>query len=363
MKKAKLFGFGAVAMASALLLGACSGGSQTNDSSAKEGNSATGEKIATAALITDTGGVDDRSFNQSAWEGLEAWGKANGVTRGNEGFQYFQSQNESDYIPNIDQALNAGFATIFGIGYKLQSAIAEQSAANPDINFVIVDDVVEGANVASATFKDNEAAYLAGVAAAYSTESNKVGFIGGVKGEVIDRFEAGFVAGVEAGAKELGKTVEVNVQYAGDFSAPDKGRSIAQGMYGQGADIVYHASGATGNGVFQEAKSINETGDKRVWVIGVDRDQSDEGGFTLKGEEGNFTLTSTTKGVGTVVQDLAQKAVEGAFPGGEHVVYGLKEEGVGLTDGQLSDEALAAVKKAQEAIIAGEIEVPETPGK
>lgn len=79
--------------------------------------------------------MDDRSFNQSAWEGLEAWGKANGVTRGNEGFQYFQSQNESDYIPNIDQALNAGFATIFGIGYKLQSAIAEQSAANPDINF------------------------------------------------------------------------------------------------------------------------------------------------------------------------------------------------------------------------------------
>lgn len=363
MKKAKLFGFGAVAMASALLLGACSGGSQTDGSKAKEGNSATGEKIATAALITDTGGVDDRSFNQSAWEGLEAWGKANGVTRGNEGFQYFQSQNESDYIPNIDQALNAGFKTIFGIGYKLQPAIAEQSAANPDINFVIVDDVVEGANVASATFKDNEAAYLAGMAAAYSTESNKVGFIGGVKGEVIDRFEAGFVAGVEAGAKELGKTVEVNVQYAGDFSAPDKGRSIAQGMYGQGADIVYHASGATGNGVFQEAKSINETGDKRVWVIGVDRDQSDEGGFTLKGAEDNFTLTSTTKGVGTVVQDLAQKAVEGAFPGGEHVVYGLKEEGVGLTDGQLSKEALAAVKKAKEAIIAGEIEVPETPAK
>ncbi|MBD9903109.1 BMP family protein [Enterococcus faecium] len=359
MKKAKLFSFGAVAMASALLLGACGNSNKTDES--KEGSSAAGEKIATAALITDTGGVDDRSFNQSAWEGLQAWGKANGVSEGTDGFKYFQSQNESDYIPNIDQALNAGFTTIFGIGYKLQPAIADQSASNPEINFVIVDDVVEGDNVASATFKDNEAAYLAGVAAAYSTESNKVGFIGGVKGEVIDRFEAGFVAGVEAGAKELGKEVTVNVQYAGDFSAPDKGRSIAQGMYGQGADIVYHASGATGNGVFQEAKSINETGDKRVWVIGVDRDQSDEGGFTLKGEEGNFTLTSTTKGVGTVVQDLAQKAVEGAFPGGEHVVYGLKEEGVGLTDGQLSTEALDAVKKAQAAIIAGEIEVPETP--
>ena len=120
MKKAKLFGFGAVAMASVLLLGAC--GSSTTDSSSADGSNAASSEaggatsLPTAALITDTGGVDDRSFNQSAWEGLEAWGKANNVTRGNEGYQYFQSSNESDYIPNIDQALNAGFSTIFGIG-------------------------------------------------------------------------------------------------------------------------------------------------------------------------------------------------------------------------------------------------------
>ena len=367
MKKAKLFGFGAVAMASVLLLGAC--GSSTTDSSSADGSNAASSEAGgttsfpTAALITDTGGVDDRSFNQSAWEGLEAWGKANNVTRGNEGYQYFQSSNESDYIPNIDQALNAGFSTIFGIGYKLKPAVADQASLNPEVNFAIIDDIVEGDNVASATFKDQEAAYLAGIAAAYSTTTNKVGFIGGVKGEVIDRFEAGFAAGIEAGAKELGKDITLDVQYAGDFSAPDKGRTIAKGMYGTGADIVYHASGATGNGVFQEAKSLNETGDKTVWVIGVDRDQSDEGNFKLDGEDKNFTLTSTTKAVGTVVQDLAQKAVEGNFPGGEHVVYGLKEDGVGLTDGQLSAEALDAVAKAREQIVAGEIEVPEKPAK
>lgn len=365
MKKAKLFGFGTIAMASALFLGACGGGNtgETEVSGSASSEAVGMTDLATAALITDTGGVDDRSFNQSAWEGLEAWGKVNNVTRGNEGYQYFQSSNESDYIPNIDQALNAGFKTIFGIGYKLQPAIADQSALNPETNFAIIDDVVEGDNVASATFKDQEAAYLAGIAAAYSTETNKIGFIGGVEGEVIGRFEAGFKAGIEAGAKELGKEVTLDVKYAGDFSAPDKGRTIAQGMYGTGADIVYHASGATGNGVFQEAKSLNETGDKVVWVIGVDRDQSDEGGFKLDGEDKNFTLTSTTKGVGTVVQDLAQKAVEGNFPGGEHVVYGLKEEGVGLTDGQLSKETLDAVAKAREQIIAGEIEVPDAPAK
>ncbi len=140
-------------------------------------------------------------------------------------------------------------------------------------------------NVLSATFKDNEASYLAGIAAAYTTETNVVGFIGGVKGEVIDRFDAGFKAGVDAGAKELGKEIKVLNQYAGDFSAPDKGRSIAKGMYAQNADIIFHASGGTGNGVFQEAKSLNESGDKKVWVIGVDRDQSDEGEYTLNGEK------------------------------------------------------------------------------
>ncbi|MBO0431051.1 BMP family protein [Enterococcus sp. DIV0660C] len=358
MKKAKLFGLGAVALTAGLLLSACGNGNSGTDST-DGGSSSAGT---TAALITDTGGVDDRSFNQSAWEGLEAWGKEHKLSRGNDGYQYFQSSNESDYIPNIDQALTAGFQTIFGIGYKLQPAIKEQATNNPETNFVIIDDVIDGVdNVVSATFKDNEASYLAGIAAAYTTETNVVGFIGGVKGEVIDRFDAGFTAGVEAGAKELGKEIEVKNQYAGDFSAPDKGRSIAQGMYAQNADIIFHASGGTGNGVFQEAKSLNESGDKKVWVIGVDRDQSDEGGYTLNGEDKNFTLTSTLKGVGTVVEDLAQKSADGDFPGGEHTVYGLKEDGVGLTKGQLSDEALKAVDAAKEKIIAGDVKVPEVP--
>ncbi|MGK0552576.1 BMP family lipoprotein [Enterococcus faecalis] len=356
MKKAKLFGLGALALTAGLLLGACGNGSSKSDTSG--GKSAS----ATAALITDTGGVDDRSFNQSAWEGLQKWGKDHDLSRGNKGFQYFQSSSESDYIPNIDQALNAGFKTIFGIGYKLKPAIEEQAKNNTATNFVIIDDVIEKTdNVVSATFKDNEASYLAGIAAAYTTKTNVVGFIGGVKGEVIDRFDAGFKAGVDAGAKELNKNIKVLNQYAGDFAAPDKGRSIAQGMYAQNADIIFHASGGTGNGVFQEAKSLNESGNKQVWVIGVDRDQSDEGEYTLNGEKKNFTLTSTLKAVGTVVEDLAQKSADGKFEGGKHLVYGLKEKGVGLTDGQLSDEAKKAVDAAKEKIIAGEVKVPETP--
>jgi basic membrane protein A len=356
MKKAKLFGLGAIALSAGLFLAACgNGGSSDSGDSNSKGT-------ATAALITDTGGVDDRSFNQSAWEGLQEWGKANDLSRGNDGYQYFQSASESDYIPNIDQALNAGFKTIFGIGYKLQPAIKEQATNNTGTNFVIIDDVIDGLdNVVSATFKDNEASYLAGIAAAYTTKTDVVGFVGGVKGEVIDRFDAGFKAGVDAGAKALGKDIKVLNQYAGDFNAPDKGRSIAQAMYGQNADIIFHASGGTGNGVFQEAKSLNESGEKEVWVIGVDRDQSDEGAYTKDGKDANFTLTSTLKGVDTVVKDLAQKSADGKFPGGEHTVYGLKEDGVGLTKGQLSEEAQKAVDEAKEKIISGDIKVPETP--
>ena len=204
MKKAKLFGFSAVALASALFLGACGNGG---------GKEASGEKpAATIALITDTGGVDDRSFNQSAWEGFKAWGEANGLEEGSNGYQYFQSANESDYVPNIDQALAAGFNTIFGVGYKLKPAIEEQATANPETNFIIVDDIIDLPNVASATFKDQESSYLAGVAAAYTTETDNIGFIGGVEGGVIDRFEAGFNAGIKAAAKGLKKEIKVENQ-------------------------------------------------------------------------------------------------------------------------------------------------------
>lgn len=361
MKKAKVLAAGVLSAIIALTLAGCAG-KKTGTSNDTSNSSSTKH---TVALITDTGGVDDRSFNQSAWEGLQKWGKGHDLSRGNSGFQYFQSSNESDYIPNIDQATQAGFKTIFGIGYKLQPAIKKSAEKSPKTNFVIIDDSIEGVkNVVSATFKDNEASYLAGIAAAYTTKTNTVGFIGGVKGDVIDRFDAGYTAGVKAGAKELGKTVKIINQYAGDFNAPDKGKSIAQGMYQQGADIVFHASGATGNGVFQEAKAINQDGAKKVWVIGVDRDQSAEGKYTTKsGKSANFTLTSTLKGVGSVTEDLSNLSMKGKFPGGKHLTYGLKEDGVGLTDGQLSAKAKSAVEKAKKAIIDGTIKVPEHPAK
>lgn len=353
----KIRKMGLLFAASTLFLAACGKEVKATPETA---NSEKNAEVSTVAFITDTNGVDDRSFNQSAWEGMVEWGKENDLKQGNAGYQYFQSSNESDYIPNIDQALNVGFQTIFGIGYKLVSAIQDQASANPNINFVMVDEVIEGLdNVVSATFKSNEAAYLAGLSAAYTTTTDKVGFLGGVQVGVIEEFDAGFRQGVADGAKKLNKEIEVTSQYAGAFDAPDKGRTIAQAMYARGIDIIYAAAGATGNGMFQEAKSLNESQEKKVWVIGVDRDQREEGNYKKDGKTENFTLTSTLKEVGQTVKDLATKASTGEFPGGEHIVYGLEENGVGVTKGQLSEEAQEAVETARQEIIDGIIVVED----
>ncbi|MEI5994408.1 BMP family lipoprotein [Candidatus Enterococcus mansonii] len=360
MKKAKLFGFGLTALALTVALAACGGGKKDSAGGDSKGE----DKDHSVVVITDIGGVDDRSFNQSAWEGLQAWGKEHGLKKGAEGFDYIQSNDASEYVTNIDTAVSNGFKTVFGIGYLLTDSISTAADANPDTQFGIIDSVIEGKdNVVSATFKDQEAAYLAGVAAAYTTKTNTVGFIGGEEGAVIDRFEAGFHQGVIDTAKELKKDIKVEVEYAASFGEPAKGKALAASMYQKGADIIYHASGGTGQGVFQEAKDLNETGSKdKVWVIGVDSDQDKEGAYKTKdGKEDNFTLTSTLKGVGAAVQDISNRALEDKFPGGEHLVYGLKDGGVDLTDGYLSDEAKTAVEKAKEKIIAGDIKAPEAP--
>ena len=127
-----------------------------------------------AAIITDTGGVDDKSFNQSAWEGLQAWGKENGLSKGN-GFDYFQSTDESQYATNLDEAVSNDYKLIFGVGFALSDSVKKAAKDNQDVNYVIIDDRIEGQkNVASAVYADNEAGYLAGIAAAKTTKLNKL---------------------------------------------------------------------------------------------------------------------------------------------------------------------------------------------
>lgn len=348
MKLGRKFSLIAVLMMVGIGLTACG----NNQSKSGNKNNSSKDNIS-AALVTDVGGVDDKSFNQSGWEGLERWGKKNGLKKGVNGYNYAQSNSDADFAPNINKLVQAQYKTIFGTGYKLVSAIKSAAKANPKTNFVIIDDVIKADNVASVTFKDNEAAFLAGVAAAKTTKTKKVGFIGGQRGLVIDRFEAGYRQGVAA----VDKSIKVDVKYADSFAKPDVGQALAKAMFNNDEDIIYQASGGTGSGVFSAAK--NEIKKKKVWVIGVDRDQEDEGNYS----GGNLTLTSTLKGVGTVVEKMATSVQKNKFPGGKVSTYGLKEKGVDLTKGHLSSDALKAVENYRQQIIDGKIKVVERPSQ
>ena len=349
MNKKQWLGLGLVAVA-AVGLAACGNRSSRNAASSSDVKTK-------AAIVTDTGGVDDKSFNQSAWEGLQDWGKEHNLSK-DKGFTYFQSTSEADYANNLQQAAGS-YNLIFGVGFALHNAVKDAAEEHTDLNYVLIDDVIKDKkNVASVTFADNESAYLAGVAAAKTTKTKQVGFVGGQESEVISRFEAGFKAGVAS----VDSSIKVQVDYAGSFNDNAKGKTIAAAQYAAGADVVYQVAGGTGAGVFAEAKSLNESRpeSEKVWVIGVDRDQEVEGKYTSKdGKESNFVLVSTLKQVGTTVKDIANKAEKGEFPGGQVIVYSLKDKGVDLAVTNLSEEGKKAVEDAKAKILDGSVKVPE----
>ena len=350
MNKKQWLGLGLVAVA-AFGLAACGNRSSRNAASSSS------DVKTKAAIVTDTGGVDDKSFNQSAWEGLQAWGKEHNLSK-DKGYTYFQSTSEADYANNLQQAAGS-YNLIFGIGFALKNAVADAAKEHTDLNYVLIDDVIKDQkNVVSATFADNEAAYLAGVAAAKTTKTKQIGFVGGMESEVISRFEAGFKAGVAS----VDSSIKVQVDYAGSFGDAAKGKTIAAAQYAAGADVIYQVAGGTGAGVFSEAKDLNEkkNEDEKVWVLGVDRDQKAEGEYTSKdGKKSNFVLASSLKKVGESVKDLAKKAADGKFPGGKVITYSLKDGGVDLTTDNLSADAKKAVEDAKAKILDGSLKVPE----
>ncbi|SEQ56455.1 nucleoside-binding protein [Virgibacillus subterraneus] len=361
MKNRKFILLAAMLLMIGMILAACGGGSgeentDGDNGSGSEDNTANEETSDfSSAMVTDVGGVDDKSFNQSAWEGLNAWGDEHGLSKG-EGFDYAQSNDKSDYLPNLTRLVKQDYNLIFGIGYKLHDAIAKVAGQYPETNFAIVDDVVEESNVASLTFKEQQGSFLVGVAAAMKTKTNKVGFVGGVDGALINKFESGFIAGV----KSVDPEIDVDVQYAESFAAPDKGKLIASNMYGNDVDVIYHSSGATGNGVFAQAKDIKQNDPEReIWVIGVDRDQYEEGQIG----DHNVTLTSMVKRVDIAVQDVSNRAMTDDFPGGEVLAYGLEDGGVSAAktnEEALTDEIVTAIEDWKEKIINGDVEVPQT---
>ncbi len=354
MKKRNLWLMALVFSLVALLAACGSSDSDGKDKSGDEGEADSSEDFS-VGMVTDIGGVDDRSFNQSAWEGLSEWGEEHGLSKG-DGFDYAQSNAPEDYVPNITRLIREKYDLIYGIGFELKEDIQNAADQNSDVYFGIVDDEVEGDNTVSITFKEHEGSFLVGVAAAMKTKTDKLGFVGGIDSPLINKFEAGFIAG----AKSVNPDIDVDVQYAESFGDSSKGKMIASDMYNKDIDVIYHSSGGTGNGVFNEAKDLkNADPDREIWVIGVDRDQHDEGQIG----DHNVTLTSMIKRVDVAVQDVAQMAKDGEFPGGEKLEFGIQEEAIAVADTNeeaMTDDIISAVEEWEEKILNGEIEIPST---
>lgn len=292
-------------------------------------------------MVTDVGGIGDKSFNDSAWAGIERAGKELGVEP-----KLLQSTKQDDYPPNLSSMAQSVDLTL-AVGFLFEDAMKTAADQYPDKLFGVIDTVVDKPNVMSVTFKEHEGSFLVGVIAGLTTKSNIVGFVGGMDFPVIHKFESGFIAGV----KSANPNAKVIVNYTGAFDNPDKGKEVALTQFQQGADVIFHASGACGIGVIQAAD------EKDFWAIGVDMDQSAE-------SKRNKVLCSMIKRVDTGTYTVIKAYVDGTFKGGaaNALELGLKEEGVGYSDGgnNVSAEIAAVVDKYKAAIVDGTIVVPST---
>ncbi len=314
-------------------------------------------------LVTDIGGIDDKSFNQGTWEGIVRFAVDNKLPKAN--YKYLQSSAEADYVPNLATFADEKLDLIVAPGFLFNNAMTEVAGQNPTQKFLIIDSIVQDkngkniTNVANAVFAEHEGSFLVGVAAGLKAKvdgKKVVGFLGGMQFPLIEKFQAGFQAGVKAAYPEC----TILVDYAGDFAAPDKGQAIAQKQFNAGAYIIFHAAGGTGNGMIKEAKERSQKGDIR-WAIGVDKDQYKDGMYGTK----SAVLTSMMKRVDVAAYNVAKMVMDGKFPGGQVLVFSLKNKGVGIPaeNPNLSAAVIQTVKDYETKIATGKLEVPEVPAK
>ncbi|MGX4598397.1 BMP family lipoprotein [Faecalimicrobium sp. JNUCC 81] len=340
MKLKKLLSVALVTVMSASVLVGCSSGEKKEAAGSADGE----KKVFKIAMVTDTGGVNDESFNQSAWAGLEKIKKEFGEDKVK--VKYLESKQDADYVPNVETLVEEDTDLIIGVGFKLADAIEEAAKNYPDNQFALVDAAYkkQPANVTSLLFEDHVSSYLTGVIAAKMSESHKIGFIGGISGEVIDRFDYGFRAGVEA----TDPNAKVSVQYTNSFTDMAKGKSIANQMHKDGVDVIFTAAGACGIGAIEAAK---ENGKK---AIGVDQDQN-------KLAPDNV-ITSAMKNIDIAVFDAAKSMIEGKYKPGQVIVNTLDMGGVGIaktSSENVQPDILKYVNEIAEKIKKDEIKVPE----
>jgi len=294
-------------------------------------------------LVLDRGGKDDKSFNASAYEGAMKAKKEQGIF-----LKYVEASDDNAFEPLLRAFAQKDFDLIIGIGFAQKEAIKKIAAQFPEKHFAIVDAQVDAPNVRSLLFEEHEGAYIIGAIAALTSKTGKVGFVGGMRGPLIGKFEAGY----EAGVKAVCPACVVHAAYIGTtpdaYRDPARAKALGIAQIGAGADVLYHASGASGHGVFEAAH------DAGILAIGVDSDQYAEMPGTV--------LTSMIKRADVAVFDAIRAVGEGRFEPGMHV-FGVKDGAIDyVREGPhaelLSPKIVARVEGLRADIAAGRVRVP-----
>ena len=345
-----------------MLLAAACGDDSSDSEESSDTTSATGDTTAEASDLTvglayDLGGRGDQSFNDSAATGLDQAVEEFGI----EAEELEPDEGGENRQELLQLLCDNQTDLIIGVGFLYSESMAAVAENCPDSTFAIVDDAANDLpNLANLVFAEEQGSFLVGAAAALTTETDHVGFIGGVNIELINKFEAGFAAGVAA----IDPAITVDVEYITEppdfdgFNAPDRGNEIATSMYDDGADVIYAAAGGSGGGVF-EAAVAQRDGGNNVWAIGVDSDQYNTADPAVQ----DVILTSMLKQVNVAVYNTIAAAVAGEEVGGQTTVFDLSVDGVGYsTSGDfLSEDTIAQLEDLKAQIVAGDIEVPTVP--
>ncbi|MFF3664229.1 BMP family lipoprotein [Microtetraspora malaysiensis] len=342
----------ATAAGAMLMAAAACGGS---DAKTETGASASSEPAAAKAkvgLAYDIGGRGDQSFNDAAAAGLDK-AKAEFGLETNE-LETTPGETDAQKEERLRLLASTGFNPIIAVGFAYSGSVKKVAAEFPDVKFAIIDDAdATGPNVSNLVFAEEQGSFLVGAAAALKSKKGNVGFVGGVEVPLIQKFEAGFVAG----AKAVKSDIKIQTKYLSQppdftgFNDPAKGKTAAQGMYDAGADVVYQAAGGSGGGVFEAAK------DAGAMAIGVDSDQAK----TADKAVADVIITSMLKKIDVAVYDYLKNFVGGSVKAGESR-YDLKAGGVDFsTTGGKVDDIKSQLDEYKNKIINGEITVSATP--
>ena len=302
----------------------------------------TGPRVPSLGMVTDVGGLGDRSFNDSAYAGLLRAHRDLHVR-----ITVLQSTSAADYQVNMTVLANKEYDEIYAIGFLMAKDVADVAERYPDRHFALVDAVVDAPNVTSVTFKEEEGSFLAGALAAMTTRRKTIAFLGGMDIPLLRKFEAGFTAG----AHEIDPGVNVLVKYVGSFDDVAAGKELGGVLYDQGADIIYVAAGKAGLGAIEQAKQRTN-----AYVIGVDSDQD----ALAPGK----ILTSVVKRVDIGVFRVALEAVSHRGRTA-HMVLGLRDGGVSLTNFQYTRDIVTVPTRTMLSTLTrmiedGKIDVPST---